>query len=647
MANRILALPRFLLLAVTLALATLGIAQTPKVTWSATVETQDARPGEIAIVVATGKVIPKWHIYSIEKEKVPIGVPTTFSFVDDKVMIESPIATPEVHMLKDPVDKKDVETYSGDATFRLPVRVPKDAKGPLKLVLNIRSQACDDSQCDRPVVSPVQIEIPVTAGEVRPDRAKAPEFTPPTPTPAGTEKPATGGVDNFAEKIKQAQDGGIFSFILFAMTGGLLALLTPCVFPMIPITVNFFSKKTNEGGKVSMRGPLAYCAGIIGTFTLIGVGVTAIFGATGVNRLANDPYVNLSLAVIFIALAVSLFGVFEIGIPTPILNRLNQKARTSDSLAGPLLMGLVFSLTSFTCSVPFVGTVLLNAAKGNFFYPIVGMLAFSSVFALPFFLLALFPQYLAKLPKSGGWLSTVKATMGFLELAFAVKFLSAADLSWSLGWITKPVFLGIWVAIMATAGLYLLGWMQFPKEGGAKITWVRRGFGLVCFAGAVICLRAMNGGSLGSLEAFPPPDPYPGLAKAGNQVVVDDINWASDYKLALDQAKKEGKNVFIDFTGVNCINCRAMERQVFPLKAVNERMKGYVCVRLFTDRGGKDDDNAKLQQELTNSSTLPVYAVVTPEGKVLRVHQPQPPLNGDDNVNKFVEVLQSGLPASK
>lgn len=396
---------------------------------------------------------------------------------------------------------------------------------------------------------------------------------------------------------------------------GLLALLTPCVFPMVPITVSFFAKK-GEGGKSNVGGALAYCLGIMGTFTGLGLLMTAIFGATGIQQLANNPYVNLGLAILFIVLALNLFGVFEIRMPTSLTSKAASGSKAA-GFVGPILMGFTFTLTTFTCTVPLVGTLLVTATTGSWLYPAIGMLAFSLAFALPFFMLALFPQWLSKMPKSGAWMASVKVFLGFIEILAAVKFLSNVDLFYDWGFLTREVFLAVWAAIMAIAALWLFGWLKLPNESPYKVGWFRRFIGVASAACAIWFFGGVSGNSLGELNGFLPPDPYPGR-KSTKEFAVP---WLHNYEEALATAKAQGKPVFINFTGANCTNCRWMEANMFPDPDVHKVLaEQFVNVELWTDRLNPEDKaNQKIQLELTNQVTLPVYAVVSPEGKILKL----------------------------
>ncbi|MCC2671854.1 MAG: Thiol:disulfide interchange protein, partial [Armatimonadetes bacterium] len=408
---------------------------------------------------------------------------------------------------------------------------------------------------------------------------------------------------------------GLLGFVWLSITMGFLALLTPCVFPMVPITVSFFAKQQETSPGSGIRAAVAYCVGIIGTFTGIGVVMALLFGASSISRFATNPIVNLALAILFVVMAVNLFGGFEIILPSWLVQK-SHAGTQRGGLMGPLLMGLTFTLTSFTCTVAFVGTLLAATTQGNVLWPIVGMLGFSTAFASPFFLLALFPQWLAKLPKSGGWLVTVKAFMGFLELAAALKFLSNTDLVWNLGFITRPVFLAIWFGIAAAAGAYMLGWLRLPHDSGGKVGPVRAAFGIATLVGAVFCLAGINGRSLGKMAAFLPPDNYgPTASRAG---AVGEVAWLQSYEEAVARAKAEGKPLFIDFTGVTCTNCRLMEDQVFKKPEVVEAFKDFVTVQLYTD---KETAESKRYQEMQlkkfGQVTLPLYIVQTPDEQKL------------------------------
>ena len=405
---------------------------------------------------------------------------------------------------------------------------------------------------------------------------------------------------------------GCSPFILLSFGAAFLALLTPCVFPMVPITVSFFAKRREKSNVHGVRDALAYCAGIVCTFTGLGLIMTLLFGATGIQKLATNPIVNVGLAVLFLVLAANLLGVFEIIVPTKLTNAA-QSGTSKGGLFGPLLMGLTFTLTSFTCTVAFVGTLLAAAAKGSIFFPVVGMLAFSTAFASPFFLLALFPQYLAKLPRAGSWMVSVKAFMGFLEIAAAMKFLSNADLVWSWGILTRPVFLAIWAMIGVIAGLYLLGGLRLPHDSSTKYGWPRRFLGGATVVAGFYCLLAIESAPLGAINAFLPA--FELSRSRGPEASPENLPFLTDYQAALAQAKAENKLVFVDFTGWTCSTCRQVEDGIFPQPDVSRELKKMVRVKLYTDNGTPEDNRNKDLEQKTGRppSGLPEsYVVVSP-----------------------------------
>lgn len=420
-------------------------------------------------------------------------------------------------------------------------------------------------------------------------------------------------------EIEAVKEKGIFSFLWFSMLMGGIALLTPCVFPMIPITVSFFTKRAEKEGSQGkgLRDALIYALGIIITFTGIGFIVAIIFGAAGISDLATNGWVNLFIAAIFIIFALNLFGAFEIQVPTGIMNKLNAKTQGS-GLVSLLLMGFVFSLTSFTCTVPFVGTALISVSDGEWFYPILGMLGFSTVFAAPFFLLALFPSYLTKLPKSGGWLNNVKVVMGFIEIAAAIKFLSNADLYWAWEMIPREVFLSIWVACGLFIFLYILGVFKLPHDSDLKGVNSFRIISSVFFASITIWLfTGLFGKHLGTLDAFLPPKDYGSQGKSysmlGESTTEKEV-WFDSYEAALREAQREDKLLFIDFTGFQCTNCRWMESNMFPRQDVKTLMGKMVKVKLYTDRKVEPYiSNKKFQQDRFGSIALPLYVIMSPK----------------------------------
>lgn len=690
------------------AFATCAVAQgkNPSVTFSAKLAPGDVRAGEGAQVIVTATIPAGYHMYSLTQNpnggvKTKIVVATGSSLVSGGKPVQ-----PAFKKSFEPTLKVNMEEFEQSVSFGVPVTIKAGAKGAQKASVTVSYQICNARMCLPSATATVSVTYKVAAGSARPARKKpvtsvpiaakvsmllrsegavtlcqisrnpaqltAPERNEqmgtlilvggppgvPPPAPAVTKQTIQGG-----NAVEQAQKRGLLPFLLLAIGAGFSSLLTPCVFPMVPITVSFFTKRKEGKGAQGLRGALAYCLGIIGTFTGLGLITTVLFGATGIQRFAANPWVNIGLGLLFVVLAANLLGVFEIPVPAGLIDKADSASKKGGLIA-PLLMGLTFTLTSFTCTSAFVATVLLAAANGSFLYPFLGMLAFSTAFALPFFLLALFPQALAKLPRSGAWMITVKAYMGFLELAAALKFFSSADLTWGYGLLTKPIFLALWSTICIVAGLYMLGALRLSVDEGSKIGPGRRVIGAGTLLLAVFCLAAIEGKSLGDLEAFVPPSPYPyqhsafqsaatslptnvhkpGAPSGGGNTPSNtalDGTIYKNYAEALTAAKAANKPLFIDFTGVNCVNCRLMEKKMFPRPEVAAELTHYVRAELYTDRGTPDDEaNKALEQKLAGTIALPVYVAVTPDGAEVKV---QSKFEGyTEDVSGFLDFLRKG-----
>ncbi len=610
-----------------------GIGQSEVVQWTAKLEPNDARVGEAARILVEARIKDGWHIYDLKQAGGLI--PTSFEIPEDAFLQEAEPIQPNPKKKFDELLKLETSIFEKGVVFAIPVNVSGLTPGAHKLTVTVNWQACDASGCLPPQKTKVPLEVNIAPGEPRPIQLSVSLEIPKQPFEQETGEPKSGQVvDETQQEIEKAKSSGLLAYMGIAFIAGLLALLTPCVFPMIPVTVSFFSKRSGEGKK-NLSGALAYCFGIMGTFTGLGLLVTYIFGASGVQLLSANPWVNLGLTLIFVFLAFSLFGVLELRLPSWLVNA-SQKQTRSGGLLGPVFMGLTFSLTTFTCTVPFVGGLLAGAANGEVMYPLFGMLAFSTAFAVPFFLLALFPGWLSKLPKSGGWLATVKAYMGFIELAFAFKFLSNIDLVWNWQILTRPVFLGIWATLLIMAGLYLLGWILLPSDT-SKPGMARRIIGLFTIGIGGYCFAAMNGAPLGQLEAFPPPKSY-GIVKQG-KAASGEINWIETYDEALQIAKKENKPIFLNFTGHTCVNCRLMEEGMFPRPEIKSELLKFVTAELWTDAGTPEENaNAELRIKLTESITNPVYVIMTSEGKVVKIFQ-----GGTNDAEKYKKFLVDGF----
>jgi thiol:disulfide interchange protein DsbD len=402
------------------------------------------------------------------------------------------------------------------------------------------------------------------------------------------------------------------AYIGLAAIMGALSLLTPCVFPMVPITVSYFTNRARKSRGEAVVQALVYGLGIILTFTAVGFTLAVGFGASGLNRFAADPWLNLAVTAMFIAFAASLFGVWEIALPSKLVNAASRADSGKGRVAGTLLMGLAFTLTSFTCTAPFLGTLLVVASQGDWQWPLAGMLAFSAIFALPFVILAFVPQILASLPRSGPWLIAVKAVMGIVEIAAAMKFLSNVDLVWGWNIFTRNVVLGTWVVLAVVLVVYLAGLVKLgpvPRLG-------RPGAGRWALTAGAVALAVwltsgLGGRRLGELEAFLPPAD---LSAMEGELHWDENNW--DEVLAAATASDD--RIFIDFTGYTCTNCRWMEANMFTRPDVMRELARYKRVRLYTDRPGEPYRGYQtMQEQLFQTVALPLYAVMTPDGKPL------------------------------
>ncbi len=599
--------------------ATGAWAQTNAVQWSASARSGRARPGGVVAVDVTAQMADGWHVYSVAQARPPIATRITVP-AGQPFALAIPIVVPAPRKAFDQSFGIDTEFYVTRATFALALKAAADAPaGPATVRIQAYFQACNDRFCLPPkavtVEAPVEIAgSPLTAEESAAALAALARAATSSPQGLGL-APQPG-----AASSPQGGAGSLWSFIWLAMTFGALSLLTPCVFPMVPITVSYFANHAAGSRRTALGQAVTYVLGIVLTFTALGMAMALLLGATSLNRFAANPWINLLITGIFVAFALSLFGVFDIGLPPSLVNRLDALTRRqggSRTLA-TLLMGLTFTLTSFTCTAPFIGTLLVTAATGDWQWPLLGMLAFSTVFALPFFVLAVVPQWMASLPKSGGWLNSVKVLMAFLEIAAAMKFLSNVDLVWGWGVFTHDVVLATWVAIFVLMAAYVLGLFRFPHDAPVKHAGLARfGVALSCGAAAAWLATGLAGAPLGELEAFLPPPPDALKSGVTSETGLNRLAWImNDYPQALSRARAEGKRVFIDFTGYTCTNCRWMEAKMFPRDDVRRELESFVLVRLYTDGEGEIfQRQQQLQQDKYRTVALPFYAVVNADGR--------------------------------
>ena len=405
------------------------------------------------------------------------------------------------------------------------------------------------------------------------------------------------------------------SFIWLAAVTGALSLLTPCVFPMIPVTIAYFNQRSAQDESRALTHALLFAAGIIVTFTALGLGLAVLIGAAGLARFAAEPLVNITIGIFFLAFALSLLGAYDLPLPfsNRFLNRVDASARKrSGKAVGSVLMGFAFTLASFTCTAPFVGPLLVAAARGDWQQPLLGMAVFSTVFATPFFLLALMPHWTASLPRAGGWLKDVKVVVGLFEIAAALKFFSNADLVWGTGLISREGTLIAWTAIALSAAVYL-AWRAIPRRVSPRLIAPLAATGLAFWLGG-----GVRGASMGELEAFLPPSDIGSFATGDGKTLP--LEWiVNDHQQALDTAAKSGQLVFIDFTGYTCTNCRWMEANMFKRPQIREALSKFVLSRMFTDGDGETYENQqKFQEDRFGTVALPLYVIVDSKGRTIR-----------------------------
>lgn len=549
------------------------------VEWSTSVEKISK---DTYILVSKANIEKGWHLYAQDvPEDGPI--PTTFSYnLDNEVALLGQTKELEGHLVDDPVFLMKIKYFEEYAEFRQTIKVPNNT---ITLVIGeVEFMVCDDTRCLPPTYEDLKFDLRnATDVKVKGDALD----------------------ENLSSNIsvkKQNDKKGLWSIFIVAFLSGFAALLTPCVFPMIPMTVSFFTKQSKSKA-LGIRNAIIYGLSIVIIYVLLGSMVTAIFGADVLNALATNVWFNLVFFVLLLVFAFSFLGAFEIVLPNSWANKVDRQADRG-GLIGIFFMALALAIVSFSCTGPIVGTLLVESASKGGIAPIVGMLGFSLAIALPFALFAAFPGWLNSLPKSGGWLNTVKVVLGFLELALAFKFLSNADLVLQLHWLERELFIAIWIAVFGVMALYLLGKIQLPHDGpSGPISVGRLCLGLVTLSFTVYMIPGLWGAPLDLISAFPPPQSYSespygvgnsqssgssvmhkDLPDGGHLLAPHQILAFNDYDKGLAYAKSVGKPVLIDFTGWACVNCRKMEQNVWVESEVLDILKNkVVLISLYVD----------------------------------------------------------------
>ncbi|MBU2950256.1 thioredoxin family protein [Tamlana agarivorans] len=592
----------------TLLFVSLGQAQIfNPVEWSTSVEKLSDSEYKL---ISTATIEKGWHLYSQDvPENGPI--PTTFTYDDGAgaIKIKGNTIENEGHTVDDPVFEMEITYFENTATFEQKVEV---SGNETSIEAMVEFMVCDDARC----LPPTEVDLVFTLSE------KAASISEPI-----TEEEAhtnTSTLKNHTNSsTNKSKEQGLWGIFFIAFFSGFAALLTPCVFPMIPMTVSFFTKqsKTKAAG---IKNAVIYGFSIIVIYVILGILVSLIFGADALNALSTNVWFNIIFFLLLLVFAASFLGAFEIMLPNSWANKVDSQADRG-GLIGIFFMALALAIVSFSCTGPIVGTLLVQAAAGGSqIGPIVGMLGFSMAIALPFAIFAAFPGWLNSLPKSGGWLNTVKVVLGFLELALAFKFLSNADLVLQLHWLEREVFIAIWIAIFGALAFYLFGKIQLPHDSPlTHISVGRLSLGLVVLSFTIYMIPGLWGAPLNLISAFPPPQHYsespygvgytqlasshvPGgqhneVPEGAHLMPPHNILAFNDYDKGLAYAKQVGKPVMIDFTGHACVNCRKMEQNVWIKPKVLDILKNdVILISLYVD------DKRKLKDaEIVDSKLKP------------------------------------------
>ncbi len=607
-----------------LLLATLGVtclfAKEDPVHWTLAGASASSpiAPGGKAYFKLTASIDPGWHLYS---PTTPPGGPiiTTIRVTENPSIAKYQIYRPQPVRKLDPNFQIDTETYSGQATFLIEVVASPSASGKSTLEAAVRYQTCSDVKCLPPVKKTQTTDITFA-----PNASAANFVIPAGYAPVPSTQAAPAAQTPVATHIASSDSSqGLLPFLLTAFGFGLAALFTPCVFPMIPITVSFFlSQSTGSSGERRTGGwtqALVFCLGIIVLFTGLGFLVTAIAGPFGVVQLGSSPWVNGFIAIVFFVFGLSLLGAFELRLPSGLLTKLDQ-ASQSGGYAGTLLMGLTFSLTSFACIGPIVGPLLIASVQSKGAQPVLGMLAFATGLATPFFLLALFPAYLKKLPRSGGWMVRVKVVLGFIVLAVMLKYLSNVDQVLQTHWLTRERFLAAWIVLFALPGLYLLGFL--PMEGisrDERLGVARALIASLFLIFSITLVPGLFGGRLGDLDAFIPESTGGVFGASAVQAEAVPTNYfKNQLDAALAAARQQNKLVLVNFTGYACTNCHWMKANMFPRPEIRSALKDLIMVDLYTDgTDAESENNQKFEDQKFKTVSIPFYALLDSDQNVV------------------------------
>ena len=655
------------------------------VTWKIHLDDTGA---SVKSIVFTATADKGWHLYDMNlPEGGPISTSFTFETLTGAELIGSPTASVAPTTVYDEQFAMNLRWYPGTVSFTQKFKVTDAAK--FKMEGQIEFMACNDETC----LPPDQIDFSYTKRDIRMDGAATgttEETVEPEPsTEEPTEAPATPATDTPAvgdqpksqashapavltdapalwtpviDQLKAFGDATVAAadtswlFIFFAgFLGGFIALLTPCVWPMIPMTVSFFLKRTRDRKK-AIRDAVTYGLSIIVIYLVMGLLITGLFGASALNNLSTNAIFNIIFFLLLVVFAVSFFGAFELVLPAAWTNKMDAKADSTTGFLSIFFMSFTLVLVSFSCTGPIIGTLLVQAASmGTAVGPAIGMFGFALALSIPFSLFAIFPNLLQNMPKSGGWLNSVKVVLGFLELALALKFLSVADLAYGWRLLDRETFIVLWIVIFCMLGAYLLGKIKFSHDSEVKYVSVPRLFmSIISFAFALYMVPGLWGAPLKAISAFAPP-----LYTQDFNLYESEVHAAfDDYEAGMAYAKKVGKPVMIDFSGYGCVNCRKMEASVWTDPKVKQMLEqDYVLITLIVDdktnlpapieiqENGKvrklktvGDKWSYLQRSKFGANAQPFYILLDGEGMPLA-----PSYAFDEDVSKYIQFLQDGL----
>lgn len=650
------------------------------VKWAFSAERTSAGEAEI---IFTATIDNGWYLYS---QNIPEGgpVPTGFYFEESSAyQLVGKVVEPKPIEKFDEIFKMDLRYFDGKPVFRQKIKPLTNAS--FRVVGYVEFMCCDATSCLPPTAIDFELTIPAF-GPVDPvtdivDEMAVEPIIIDDQAEAGDEKDIVPVYDDFPG-AKESGSSGLWYIFFAGLIGGLLALLTPCVFPMIPMTVSYFIRNTSNKAK-GRTDAIIYGISIVVIYVTLGFGVSMIFGADGLNQLSTSPVFNIFFFILLIVFAAAFFGLFELQLPSSWTTAIDSKAESTGGFIGVFLMALVLVLVSFSCTGPIIGTLLVEAAvSGNKLSPIIGMTGFSVALAIPFTLLAVFPSMLGSIPKSGGWLNSVKVVLAFLLLAFSLKFLSVADSVGQWGLMSRDVFIAIWITIFAMLGFYLLGKLRFHHDDELPYISVPRAFlAIISFSFAIYLVPGLWGAPLTTISSFAPPittqvfdvnrPSATGISGALTDATAMPEGYNTkegayglvkflEYEEGLEYARQVNKPVFLDFTGHGCVNCRKMEAAVWSDPQVLQRLRNeFVIVSLYVDDrtrlpeeeqytsdfGGRErrirtigNKWSDFQARRYNVNSQPYYVLLNHDEKPMAQ-----PYGYNASVSQFIEFLDKGI----